>query len=190
MRHVSGGEAYESIPSKNLLALLCEAHLNDAQFPASYAPSDLGAHGACYDLVSEADTDDPHAPSLEEAPRILYQPQDPLVALEAVVFRAADEHGVERLGVRVGRLVLVHDVVTRELELRFYGLGGHGSAEQVCEDGAVAATIVLCLDRGHGCITFEDREADRWGDLGAHLFSRNMQVVLTTGRVRCGSVYK
>lgn len=160
--------SYQGVASEDLLALLRERHLDDAQLPSPHAPPDLGAHGPRDDLVPEAHADDAHPPALEQPPRVLHEAQDPLVALEAVVFRAADEHGVQRLGVRVGGLVLVHDVVARELELRLHRLRGHGPAQQVGEDGAVAAVVVFRLDRGNGRVALEDGEADWWGGLGAH----------------------
>lgn len=123
--------------------------------------------------MAEADADDADAAALEQAAGVLDQPEDPLVGLEAVVLGARDEHGVDGLGVRVGRLVAVDHVVRRQVQLGPQRLVRPAARppEQVREDAAVALVVVLGLHRRDGRVGLENREPDRRRcDLGAHSF--------------------
>lgn len=109
------------LESEELLSLLSQVDLDDAQLPTADAPVDLGAEGAADDLVAEADADDADAAALEEELDVLHEADDPVDVLKRGGLRSGDEDGVDALGVRVrGRVV--DDVVEGELELRREGL--------------------------------------------------------------------
>lgn len=53
--------AYQLFDAKQLLALLCQPHGHDADFPTLVASVHLHIHGSSNDLMAEADTYQPHS---------------------------------------------------------------------------------------------------------------------------------
>lgn len=96
--------------------------VGDAYLPSANILADLDPKGTADYLVTEADADNTDAAAFETPPRILSEADDPIVVVICGVLRAADEDGVDRLGVRV-RVRVIYNVVRRELEYGREGLG-------------------------------------------------------------------
>ena len=144
--------------AQDLLTLGGQVELGHGNLPAVGVPGDVGAHGPTHDLVTKADTQNPHTTALNGLPRILDEVLDPLFIVVGSMLGAGEQQGVDRVEVGI-RLGVVDDVVGGDGELRAQGVGAAGGrSEEGSEDACVTTEPLVGFGlRGVG---LEDGETE------------------------------
>jgi hypothetical protein len=156
-------DTYQGRLAKNLLTSLGEVNGSNTNFPTLIAPVHLGAQSPSHDLVSKADSNDPHAILSQDALNEIHKLQDPRIIVEGIVLGTGDQDAVDIGEVRVG--LCGYHIEDGELET------GSGRETRVfeavgsrIEEGGENTTVATVLGTGafKWRIALEDGNAEGW----------------------------